>query len=119
LEVTPWIRNPEGAESCEERLWLPRSGLGITAPENGKCHTYGMSVRTTIDIPDDLHAELRRRAAAERTSIRSLVTSAIETTLRPRQSRQVTGPLVGKTGKKAKPAAGSPNRENPYDVLFA
>ena len=75
-----------------------------------------MSVRTTIDIPDDLHAELRRRAVAERTSIRSLVTSAIETKFRPRPSRSVTGPLVGKKGK---PATGSPDRENPYDVLFA
>jgi hypothetical protein len=75
-----------------------------------------MSVRTTIDIPDDLHAELRRRAAAERTSIRALATSAIETKFRPRPSRRVTGPLVGKKGK---PAPGSPDRENPYDVLFA
>jgi hypothetical protein len=76
-----------------------------------------MSVRTTIDIPDDLHEELRRRAAAEHTSIRSLVTGAIETRFRPRPSRTVTGPLVGK--KKRKPASGSPDRENPYDVLFA
>jgi hypothetical protein len=75
-----------------------------------------MSVRTTIDIPDDLHAELKRRAAAERTSIRSLVTRAIRTEFRPRRSRNVTGPLVGKKGK---PAPGSPDRENPYDVLFA
>jgi hypothetical protein len=81
-----------------------------------------MSVRTTIDIADDLHAELRRRAAEEHTSIRSLVTSAIENGFRPRRSRQVTGPLVGKTGKagkNGKPAPGSPDRENPYDVLFA
>jgi hypothetical protein len=77
-----------------------------------------MSVRTTIDIPDDLHAELRRRASAERTSIHSLVTSAIETRFRPQPSRQVTGPLVGKR-KKGKLSAGSPDRENPYDVLFA
>jgi hypothetical protein len=75
-----------------------------------------MSVRTTVDIPDDLHAELRRRAAAEHTSIRSLVTSAIETKYRLRPSRNVTGPLVGKKGK---PGPGSPDRENPYDVLFA
>lgn len=76
-----------------------------------------MNVRTTIDIPEDLHAELRRRAAAEHTSIRSLITGAIETKFRPRPpSRYVTGPLVGKKGK---PAAGSPDRENPYDVLFA
>jgi hypothetical protein len=81
-----------------------------------QCHNYGMSVRTTIDIPDDLHAELRRRSAAERTSIRSLITSAIEKELRPRKSRRVTAPLVGKGGKRA---SGSPDRENPYDVLFA
>jgi hypothetical protein len=75
-----------------------------------------MRVRTTIDIPDDLHAELRRRAAAKHTSIRSLVTSAIRARFQPQPSRYVTGPLVGKKGK---PAAGSPDRENPYDVLFA
>jgi len=76
-----------------------------------------MSVRTTVDIPDDLHAELRRRAA-EHTWIRSLVTHAIETRFR-RPSGTVTGPLVGKRGKKRKPAPGSPDRENPHDVLFA
>ena len=75
-----------------------------------------MSVRTTIDIPDDLHDELRRRAAAERTSIRSLITGAIESKFRSQPSRYVTGPLVGKKGR---PAAGSPGKENPYDVLFA
>jgi hypothetical protein len=75
-----------------------------------------MSVRTTIDIPDDLHAALRRRAAAEHTSIRSLINAAIESKLRLRPSRQVTRPLMGKKGK---PPAGSPDRENPYDILFA
>jgi hypothetical protein len=75
-----------------------------------------MSVRTTIDIPDNLHAALRQRAMAERTSIRSLITRAIESQFQPRPSRRVTGPLVGKKGK---PAVGSPDRENPYDVLFA
>jgi len=48
--------------------------------------------------------------------MRSLITEAIESELRPRPSRPVTGPLVGNKGK---PAAGSPDRENPYDVLFA
>jgi len=69
-----------------------------------------------IDIPDDLHAALRLRAAAEGASIRSLITGAIERKFRPRPSRRVTGPLVGEKGE---PAAGSPDRENPYDVLFA
>ena len=75
-----------------------------------------MSVRTTIDIPDDLHVALRQRATAERTSIRALITGAIESKFRREPSRYVTGPLVGKQGT---PAAGSPDRENPYDVLFA
>jgi hypothetical protein len=71
-----------------------------------------MSVRTTIDIPDDLYAELRRRAVAEHASIQSLITTAIENELRTRPSRRVTGKDEG-----ASP--GSPDRENPYDVLFA
>jgi hypothetical protein len=75
-----------------------------------------MSVRTTIDIPDGLHAALRQRAAAEHTSIRSLITGAIESQFPSQPSRRVTAPLVGKKGK---PAAGSPDRENPYDILFA
>jgi hypothetical protein len=75
-----------------------------------------MSIRTTIDVPDDLYTELRRRAAAQRVSIRSLITGAIESELRTRRSRPVTAPIVGKRGK---PAPGSPDRENPYDVLFA
>jgi len=75
-----------------------------------------MSVRTTIDIPDDVHAALRQRAAAERTSIRLLITEAIESKYRQRRSRPVTGPLVGKKGKAA---AGSPDTENPYDSVFA
>jgi len=75
-----------------------------------------MSVRTTIDISEELHAALRQRAAAEHTSIRSLITDAIRSEMRPQASRRVTGPLVGKKGKAGK---GSPDRENPYDVLFA
>jgi hypothetical protein len=76
-----------------------------------------MSVRTTIDLPDELHSALRRRAAAEGTSIRSLITAAIENEFEKSTSRRVTGPLVGK--RKGKPAVGSPDRENPYDILFA
>jgi hypothetical protein len=76
-----------------------------------------MSVRTTIDLPDDTYAALRRRAADERTSIRALITDAIDSKYRMKRSKPVTGPLVGKRGRK--PAPGSPDRENPYDVLFA
>jgi hypothetical protein len=75
-----------------------------------------MSVRFMIDIPDDLYAALRQRAAVERTSIRSLITDAIESKVRPLPSRPVTRPLVGEKGK---PGAGSPDTENPYEILFA
>ena len=75
-----------------------------------------MSVRTTIDIPDDLHHALRQRAAAEHTSIRSLITAALESKFRSGKSRRVMGPLVGTKGKAG---SGSPDRENLYDVLFA
>jgi hypothetical protein len=75
-----------------------------------------MSVRTTIDIPEELHATLRQRAAAERTSIRALITEAIEARYQRNPSRRVTGPLVGKKGKTA---PGSPDTENPYDSVFA
>lgn len=42
------------------------------------CHNYVVSVRTTIDIPEDLYEALRRRAGSARTSMRSLVIGAIE-----------------------------------------
>ncbi len=74
-----------------------------------------MSVRTTIDLPDDIYAALHQRAKEERTSIRALITSAIDTSFGPRQIQiQSPGPLVGKRRKQ--PAPGSPDRENPYDV---
>jgi hypothetical protein len=75
-----------------------------------------MSVRTTIDLPDDIYAALRQHAADERTSIRALITDAINSRFRPMKSKPVMGPLVGKKGR---PAPGSPDTENPYDILFA
>ena len=75
-----------------------------------------MSVRTTIDIPADVYATLRQRAAAEGTSIRALILAALEGGRRARKSRPVIAPLVGRKGQ---PAPGSPDLENPYDVLFA
>ena len=75
-----------------------------------------MSIRTTIDIPDDLYATLRQQAAAEQTSIRALILASITVSRQNLNSRPVTGPLVGKKGR---PAPGSPHLENPYDVLFA
>lgn len=76
-----------------------------------------MSVRTTIDIPDKLYEALRQRAANERTSVRSLVIDAIELQFNRKQKGvPVLKPPVPRRGK---PGPRRPDRENPYDVLFA
>ena len=69
-----------------------------------------------MDIPEDLYEALRRHAAAQRTSIRSLVIGAIQGKYRmPRKRAVLTGPpLPG----KGKPGPRCPDRENPYDILF-
>jgi hypothetical protein len=75
-----------------------------------------MSVRTTIDLPDGLYAELRERAARERVSIRSLVIHSIEENLKPKRKRvPVTEPPI-----KGTSGAGPlcPTEENPYDIIF-
>jgi hypothetical protein len=76
-----------------------------------------LSVRTTIDIPDNLYEALRRRAASEKTSIRSLVLGAVERKFSGGRRRvHVLGPPVPGTGK---PGPACPDKENPYDLLFA
>jgi hypothetical protein len=77
-----------------------------------------MAVRTTVDIPDSLHALLRSRAARDGVSIRSLVIQALEETYRRRKKKgvYVTGPLV-KTGGKLGPDF--PVDENPHDLVFS
>ena len=81
------------------------------------CHNYGVSVRTTIDIPDRLYQALRQTAASRRTSIRSLVIDAIELQFsRKQKGVPVLKPPVARRGK---PGPRRPDRENPYDVLFA
>jgi len=76
-----------------------------------------MSVRTTIDIPDDLYDMLRRRAASERTSIRALVIRSIERQSGNKRRRtRLQGPPVPGTGK---PGTLCPDRENPYDLVFS
>jgi len=75
-----------------------------------------MSVRTTIDIPDELYESLRRRAASERTSIRSLVIGAVEQRFSNRRQRTpVLSPPVPCSGK---PCPVCPGKENPYDFIF-
>jgi predicted DNA-binding protein len=76
-----------------------------------------MQVRTTIDIPGELHEKLRRRAEQTGASIRSLVIGAIEQTYgESEDAAYVTGPLVTGHGELG-PAF--PVDENPHDLVFS
>jgi hypothetical protein len=79
------------------------------------CRNYGMSVRTTIDLPDDLYEYelIRRRAASDRTSIRAPVVCAVERRYgrRGRRKPVLVEPPVPGTGK---PGPLCPDTENPY-----
>jgi hypothetical protein len=61
------------------------------------------SVRTTVDIPADLHRQLKEQAAARGCSVRELIVAGARTVLlkeqRPR-SRRVQFPLFGSGGPK-------------------
>jgi hypothetical protein len=75
-----------------------------------------MAVRTTVDIPEPLHEELRRRAESTGESIRSLIVQAVLEKYGEPGKRRVTGPLLrgsGKLGPKF------PVDENPYDLMFS
>jgi len=76
-----------------------------------------MAVRTTVDIPEPLHADLRRRAEQSGTSIRSLIIKAIEQTyVSPKKGRYVTGPMITKKGKRG---PRFPTDKNPHDLVFS
>lgn len=76
-----------------------------------------MPVRTTVDIPEPLHEELRHRAEQSGKSIRSLIVGAIEQTyLDTPKGTLLTGPLVKGSGKLG-PAF--PVDENPHDLVFS
>ena len=76
-----------------------------------------MAVRTTVDIPDPLHDQLRQRAESMGVSIRSLIVTAIEQTYTPpRQRRRVTSPMIRGAGKRG-PLF--PTDENPHDLVFS
>ncbi|MGA8162013.1 MAG: CopG family transcriptional regulator [Acidobacteriaceae bacterium] len=76
-----------------------------------------MAVRTTVDIPEPLHEELRHRAASSGVSIRSLIVRALEQAYSdPRKGKKVTGPMVrgkGRLGPRF------PVDENPHDLIFS
>jgi hypothetical protein len=81
------------------------------------CHNYGMAVRTTIDLPEPLHDQLRHLAERSGTSIRSLIVRAIEQTYPgTTKGHPVTGPLIRGTGKRG---PHYPSDENPHDVVFS
>jgi hypothetical protein len=76
-----------------------------------------MAIRTTVDIPEPLHDQLRERAERSGTSIRSLIVRAIEQVyVEPKRGDYVTGPLVTGPGKLG-PAF--PENENPHDLVFS
>ena len=76
-----------------------------------------MSIRTTIDIPEDVYEKLRRKASDEKTSIRALVLNAIEGKFNRTEPRiPMTGPPVP---GRSKPGPLCPDKENPYDLIFA
>ncbi len=76
-----------------------------------------MPVRTTVDIPQPLHDNLRDKAERSGASIGSLVIRAIEQVYgEPKRSEYVTGPLVTGPGKLG---AAFPEHENPHDLVFS
>jgi hypothetical protein len=78
-----------------------------------------MSIRTTVDIPEPLHAALRHRAEQSGTSMRALIVRALEDTYsKKRKGKYVTGPMIkGKPGAKLGPLF--PKDENPHDLVFS
>ena len=54
-------------------------------------HPYGFIVRTTIDLPDDLLAELKKRAAGSHRTLESVIQDG----LRQAVARRVTGRQLG------------------------
>lgn len=79
-------------------------------------HTYGMTIRTTIDLPSALHERLRREAHESRTSMKRLIVAAVEDRCRTNKQRRIlTGPLVT---KPLKLGPRFPDKETPYDLLL-
>jgi hypothetical protein len=76
-----------------------------------------MAIRTTVDIPEPLHDQLRDRAERSGTSIRWLIVRALEQVYTgDPKGDYVTGPLVVGTGPLG---AAFPEDENPHDLVFS
>lgn len=109
----------------------PRSALRNEADSNGLslgrmhrmdlphslfCHAYGMAIRTTVDLPEPLYAQLRHRAKLTGASIRSLIVNAIEQTYpQSLKGRHVTGPMIRGSGKRG---PRYPTDENPHELIL-
>ena len=79
------------------------------------CHTYGMNVRTTLDIPISLHREIKRRAQGTNRSMRQVILRFVEDGIHgPKKGRPVTGALITGKGKRG-PLY--PTDENPVDFM--
>jgi hypothetical protein len=77
-----------------------------------------MAVRTTVDIPNDLHHLLRSQAELSGKSVRSLIVEALELKYRhSRKGKRVTGPLVIVDKRKLGPRF--PVDENPPDLALS
>ena len=78
-----------------------------------------MAVRTTVDLPEPLHHQLRKRAAQNGTSMRALIIQALEQVYRTKaKGKYVTGPMIKrKRGSKLGPLF--PKDENPHDLVFS
>jgi hypothetical protein len=79
-----------------------------------------MAIRTTVEIPENLHAALRHKAAQSGTSMRALIVRAIEQTYgRKKKDAYVTEPPIKrKPGGKVGPLYPDGD-ENPHDLVFS
>ncbi|HEX5228821.1 MAG TPA: hypothetical protein VFW44_13975 [Bryobacteraceae bacterium] len=79
-----------------------------------------MAIRTTVDIPEPLHAMLRHRAEQSGTSMRALIVLALEEKFTPkRKGNYLTEPPIKrKPGSKVGPLYPQGD-ENPYDLVFS
>jgi len=75
-----------------------------------------MAVRTTVDIPEDLHSVLKDRALRTGSSIRALVVDALEESYRPKKKgRLITGPFLKLKGK---PGPLMALDRNPHELIL-
>jgi hypothetical protein len=79
-----------------------------------------MAIRTTVDIPEPLHAKLREKAHQTGTSMRALIIQALESSLEHTRSGKkkgvyVTGPMIKVKGKLG---SRFPVDETPHDLIL-